>query len=112
MRPVKKHIHIYTYMPLTLRYIGLIGAGMLAIGLFLLHVRPAGQAEGPERLLLVALYHLDAVAWLHSGILVLIATPIIGLFTAMIAAIFDADWRLLGICVLLFLLLWITVLVR
>jgi len=109
---IKKHVHIYTYMPLALRYGGLIGAGILMIGLVLLQIHPAGRVVAPERLLLVALYHLDSVAWLHTGILVLIATPIIGLFTALVASIFDADWRLLANCALLFLLLWATVLVK
>ena len=112
MQPVKEHIHIYAYMPPTLRYTGLVGAGLLAIGLFLLHLHPDGRTAVPMSTLLAALCHLDAVAWLQAGILVLLATPIIGLLSALVGAILDADWRLLANCVLLLLLLWITVVLK
>ena len=106
--------HIYYYMPRVLRISGIIGAVILVIGLLLLHIKsPAPrQATSSEGMLIAAMFHLNAVSWLHAGILVLMATPILGLLTAAVAAIFDADWRLFLNCLLLFLLLWLAILLR
>ncbi len=105
---------IYVYMSLVLRYGGRIGAGVMLIGLVLLHLHPgAGTPDNlPGAMFFRALLHFDAVAWMQAGILVLIATPILGLLTATTVAIFDRDWRLFINGLLLMLMLCITLLVR